>query len=269
MHVWVSGSQGGLGSEVCRQLRAAGHEVGEADLRSAPPVDLLDARAVAESLRGADAIVHCAAIPSPEDIDPAELVRINTLTTFIALEEAWKADIGTAVLASSGSIYGTAWAPEELPQPFVPVDEDTPLRYVDPYALTKDFLERTGAMYARRGMTVTALRFHWIATPEQVREHLATSPPAQERRGLWGYVDREDAARACVLALTPHECTERYHALLVVAADTGMRTPTAELLDDQLPDTERRAPVEGTAGLFDCRRAAEVIGWTARSRWRG
>lgn len=268
MRVWVSGARGGLGTEVCRQLVEAGHDVLEADLRSEPPVDLLDAAAVAESLRGADAIVHCAAIPSPENIDPAELVRINTMTTFIALEEAWKQDVRTAVLASSGSIYGMAWAPEALSQPFVPIDEDTPLRYVDPYALTKEFLERTGEMFARRGMTVTALRFHWIARPEQVRDLLATTPPTQERKGLWGYVDRSDAARACVLALHPHDCTERYHALLIAAEDTGMHAATAQLLDEYLPDTERRRPVDGTGGLFDCRHAAEVIGWQAHSTWR-
>lgn len=269
MRVWVSGAQGGLGTEVCRQLVDGGHDVVEADLNSDPPVDLLDASVVADSLRGVDAIVHCAAIPRPGNIDPAELVRINTMSTFIALEEAWKQGVRTAVLASTVSIYGMAFAPEELPQPVVPIDEDTPLRYVDPYALSKDFLERTGAMFARRGMTVTALRFHWIARAEEVSDHVAAAPPAQGLRNLWGYVDRSDAARACVLALHPHDCTERYHALLVAAEDTGMHIPTAHLLDQLLPDTERRRPVDGTSGLFDCQRAAEVIGWRARSTWRG
>jgi nucleoside-diphosphate-sugar epimerase len=265
--VWVSGARGLLGTEVCRQLVEAGHDVVEADLNSDPPVDLLDAAAVAESLRGCDAIVHCAAIPRPGTIDPAELVRINTLSTFNALEEAWKQGVRTAVLASTVSIYGMAFAPEELPQPVVPIDEDTPLRYVDPYGLSKDFLERTGAMFARRGMTVTALRFHWIGDPDEVAEHFS-GPPVGGRRNLWGYVNRPDAARACVLALHPHECAERYHVLLIAAEDTGMHTPTAQLLDEFLPDTERRGPVEGTAGLFDCRRAADVIGWRAHSTWR-
>jgi len=117
-------------------------------------------------------------------------------------------------------------------------------------------------------MTVTALRFHWILTPEQVRELVAAAPEAAGVRNLWGYVDRADAARACLLALTPHRCGTRFHVLQIAAADTGVTRPTAELLDTHLPDVERRAPVEGTAGLFDCRRAAEVIGWTARGRWR-
>ena len=85
----------------------------------------------------------------------------------------------------------------------VPIDEETALRYVDPYALTKDILERMGQMYARRGMQVTALRFHWILTPDEVRRYIAEAPPEDNRRNLWGYVDLAEAARACVLSLQP------------------------------------------------------------------
>lgn len=268
MRVWVSGARGKLGTEVCRQLAAAGHDVLEADLAGDPAVDLLGPDAVAESMRGAEAVIHLAGIPSPEGVAPAELVATNTLSTFNALEAAWSAGVRTAVLASSGSIYGTAWSPEELSWPSLPVDEDSPLRYVDPYALTKDFLERMGAMYARRGMTVTALRFHWILTPAEVRDLVDAAPIAAGKRNLWGYVDLADAGRACVLALTPRVRSERFHTLLIAADDTGVTRPTSELLDEFYPDAERRAPVQGTAGAFDCRRAARIIGWEPRTRWR-
>ncbi|MGW1339891.1 NAD-dependent epimerase/dehydratase family protein [Kribbella sp. NPDC002412] len=294
MRIWVSGARGKLGSEVCRQLSTAGHEVVEADVvepgsgpvtptpRSradasgsgsahaggAGPVDLLDREVVAGSLGGVDAVVHCAGIASPENIEPAELLRINAITTFNALEEAWKQGIRTAVLASSGSIYGTAWSPEELPVPAVPIDEETPLRYVDPYALTKDVLERTGEMYARRGMQVTALRFHWILTPDEVRRYITSAPPEDNRRNLWGYVDLAEAARACVLSLNPRPESERYAALLIAAEDTGMLQPTTDLLAQYLPDTEIRTDLPATACLYNSRRAADVIGWTHHSRWR-
>jgi UDP-glucose 4-epimerase len=269
VRIWVSGARGKLGSEVCRQLSVDGHEVVEADLTGPGPVDLTDREAVARSLRGADAIVHCAGIASPENIAPAQLLRINAITTFNALEEAWTQGIRTAVLASSGSIYGTAWSPEELTEPAVPIDEATPLRFVDPYALTKDVLERTGQMYARRGLQVTALRFHWILEPTEVREFITSAPPEDNRRNLWGYVDLAEAARACVLSLRPRPETERYETLLIAAEDTGRLEPTTEMLARYLPDTEIRADLPGTASLYDCRRAAEVIGWTHRSSWRG
>jgi UDP-glucose 4-epimerase len=268
--VWVSGARGKLGAEVCRQLPAAGHEVIEVDLEADGDgaVDLLDRHAVARSLRAADAIIHCAAIPSPEGIAPADLVHTNTMSTFNALEEAWSAGIRTAVLASSGSIYGSAWSPEPLTPPYVPVDEESPLEYVDPYALSKDLLERMGQMYARRGMTVTALRFHWILTRDEVRGLVDAVPEDDGARGLWGYVDLEDAARACVLSLTPRTGEDRYQALLIAASDTRVGRPTEELLAQHCPDSELRIALRGTAGGFDCSRARRVIGWTPRARWR-
>lgn len=268
--MWVSGSRGRLGAAVCRQLAEAGHTVVGADHQPGvtDPVDLLDRRAVADSLRDADAIVHCAGIPSRKGVEPAELVRVNTMTTFNALEEAWSAGIRTAVLASSGSIYGTAWSPDPIDQPYLPVDEDSPLQYVDPYALSKDFLERMGQLYARRGMTVTALRFHWILTRTEVRELVGVVLEDEGARNLWGYVDLEDAARACLLALHPRQAHRGYEVLLIAADDTRVERPTAELLREYCPASQLRTPLPGTAGGFDCARAQQVIGWLPRSRWR-
>lgn len=246
---------------------AGGHEVIEADLSGPDPVDLMDREAVARSLRGADAIVHCAGIASPENIEPVRLFEANAITTFNALEEAWKLGIRTAVLASSGSIYGTAWSPDEIGTPDVPVDEDTELRYVDPYALTKDVLERIGQSYARRGVQVTALRFHWILTPDEVRRYIADAPAADNRRNLWGYVDLAEAARACILSLHPR-IQDRFAALVIAAEDTGRLEPTADLLAEYSPDTKIHTALEGTASLFDSSRAADVINWTHHSTWR-
>jgi nucleoside-diphosphate-sugar epimerase len=271
MKVWVSGARGKLGRAVCRLLADAGHEYVAADRLPDPAgqaVDLLDAEAVAASLRGCHAVIHCAGIPGPENIEPVELVRINTLTTFNALEEAWRAGIRTVVLASSGSVYGSAWSPEPISQPYVPVDEESPLRYVDPYALTKDFLERMGQMYARRGMTVTALRLHWILSLEEVRGVAASMPDADEVRNLFGYVELEDAARACLLSLTPRPGTGPYEVLVIAADDTTSDTPTEELLARYSPLSEVRRPFPGTVGGFEIRRAKDVIGWEPLASWR-
>jgi UDP-glucose 4-epimerase len=269
--VWVSGARGKLGREVCRLLEAQGRPYEAVDLvpdAAGRSVDLLDREAVAASLEGCDAIIHCAAIPSPENIEPIDLVRINTLTTFNALEEAWRAGIRTAVLASSGSIYGNAWAPELLIEPYVPVDEESPLQYVDPYALTKDFLERMGQMFARRGMTVTALRFHWILSSKDVRSFALPMPDADKARNLFGYVDLEDAARACVLSLEPRPGAGPYEVLVIAAADTTSDSPTEQLLAQFCPESDLRQGLPGVSGAFDLSRAKDVIGWEPRSTWR-
>ena len=219
-------------------------------------------------MRDCDAIIHCAGIPSPEDVEPVELVRINTLTTFNALEEAWRAGVRTAVLASSGSIHGTAWAPEPCTHPYLPLDEDAPLQYVDPYALTKDFLERTGQMYARRGMTVTALRFHWILSTDEVRSVAASTPEAAQVRNLFGYVDLEDAARACLLALRPRPGTGPFETLVIAANDTTSDAPTEELLARFYARADVRRALPGRSGAFDTSRAKDVIGWEPHATWR-
>lgn len=270
MVVWVSGTAGKLGGEVVRQLTDRGTTVVCADVVGADDdrVDLTDPVAVRRSLAGCDAVVHCAAVASPENVEPAELVRNNTLSTFNVLEEAWQAGIRTAVLASSGSIYGTAWSPEPTVAPYVPVTEDSPLDYVDPYALTKDFTERMGQMFARRGMTVTALRFHWILTVQELRELEGQTDERDDARNLWGYVELTDAARACLLALQPDTADGRYHVLSITAADTRSRRPIEDLLAEYAPDTELRQPLHGSQGGWDCSRAQMIIGWEPRTGWR-
>lgn len=268
MKVWVSGTAGTLGSEVRRQLLAGGYDAVAADLRGERPVDLEDPAAVARSMAGCEAVIHCAGIPSPEGVAPADLVRVNTMTTFNALEEAWRAGIRCAVLASSGSIYGTAWGPSDLRQPYLPVDEDSPLQYVDPYALTKDLVERMGRMYARRGMTVTALRFHWILPPDQLRELARRVPDDEQVHNLWGYVTLADAARACLLALAPRTGAGRYEVCVIAAEDTLARTPTRELLDTYTPESVLVRDIDGNAGCFDLSRAEAVLGWRPESVWR-
>lgn len=132
--IWVSGSAGALGGAVVDQLRQRGVPVVGADSAAEAEhrVELTDPAAVRASLQGCSAVIHCAAMPSPENVAPATLVSNNTMSTFNVLEEAWRAGIRTAVLASSGAIYGSAWSPEPLPAPFVPVTEERPLEYVDP-----------------------------------------------------------------------------------------------------------------------------------------
>lgn len=268
--VWVSGSEGTLGRHVASMLRHAGCEVIEADNRGPTAVDLTDPSAVAHSMQGADAIVHCAAIPSPQDVDPAVLMRNNTMACFNALEQAWSAGVRTAVLASSGSIYGTAWSPQPVAFPEVPVTEETLLAYTDPYALSKDVAERMGQMYARRGMVVTSLRFHWILSAEEARAEARSDNDGDlsSIANLWGYVDLEEAAEACQLALTPTAEHTGCETVLIASHETLSSTPTEELLARHCPETLRRGTFAGHQSAFDTSRASTVLGWRSTRSWR-
>jgi UDP-glucose 4-epimerase len=269
MNIWVSGTAGKLGSAVSERLRRAGHEVTGVDLRHDGPdrVDLLDFDAVLASMAGAEAVIHCAAIPSPAGTEPSALVQTNVMSTFNVMEAASRHGITRAVLASSGSIYGTAWSPEPIEPPYVPIDEDTPLLYVDPYALTKDVGERIGAMFARRGVVTVSLRFHWILAADELRRLRNTIDEEENTRNLWGYVELDDAARACELSLRADLGDEGHAAFVIAASDTLLSKPTEELLDRWLPGVERRRALPGTTGGYDCRRAAEVLGWRPAFGW--
>lgn len=218
-------------------------------------------------MAGASAVLHLAAHPSPEDVDPSWLVHNNVMATFNVLEAAAHHHVERVVLASSGSIYGTAWSPALRRPSYVPIDEDSPPDFVDPYALSKDLGERTGQMFARRGMSVIALRFHWVLRADELRAIWDTTGGEDGARNLWGYVELADAARACVLALAADIPAGSFHPLVIAAADTTMSRPTTELLDEWFPGVERRRDLPGRSSAFDCTRANKLIGWHSSFQW--
>lgn len=142
--------------------------------------------------------------------------------------------------------HGYAWSPELITPEYLPVDEDTSLGFVDPYALSKDLGERIGQMYARLGMSVIALRLHWIMTEQELRQRRGTMDGAGGNRNLWGYVELIDVAHACISAISAEVPAGEFHPLLITAADTLSRQPTATLLEQWCPTVERRREFPGT-----------------------
>ena len=283
--VFVTGAVGRLGREVVRQFIDAGHEVVGVDRAKVDGVlpdevrlvelDLLDLGQVAQTMRDCDALVHLAAIPAPYGRPDDVVFGNNVFATFNALQAASLAGIRAVALASSGSIYGTAWAPDYLAYPAAPVIEDTELANHDVYGLGKEVDEQTARMFCRRdGMSIACLRFHWITRPDEQRAAARTlaEPDADLHgagRGLWGYVDIRDAASACVQAVTTAiERPYGFAALNITAADTLSTVPTEALIRDHSPSTRVLSPIEGTATAFDLSAAERTIGWRPRYSWR-
>ena len=269
--VAVTGSAGHLGRAVVADLQAHGYRVTGIDRPE------WEGRSVADlvpQLEGCSALIHLAAIPAPEGHLPEVVFANNTQATYAALEAAGSVGITRCAIASSGSAYGTAWSPQPTRFAYVPVDEDHPMTNYDPYGLSKEVDERTAAVMVRRfGMSVAALRFHWIATHEQLVEAAAHPTVPRdvdaELRGLWGYVDVRDAARACRLAI---EAAGRAPYGLVpmniVAADSLADRPIPELLAELAPEIEIRSELGPTNGAYAIDRAAAVIGWVPQHSWR-
>ncbi len=281
--VLVTGSSGGLGRAVTADFLAAGYEVVGAD-RVAPDRvpegmthldwDGRDLETLVTALEDCRAMVHLAAIPTPGQHPDEVVFGNNTTATFAALAAASRAGIRRVATASSVSAYGMPWSPQPTQAVYLPLDEQHPMRNYDPYGLSKEVDERTGAMFARReGMSIAALRFHWIATREAQLERVADLRtnrdwPTQLRE-LWGYIDLRDAARACRLAVeASRETPYGFVPMNIVAADSLTDESIADLVTAHAPQIELRAPLPPGRGAFDISRAHEVIGWVPQHSWR-
>src|SRR5664279_1706073 len=89
VRIVVTGGSGKAGRWVVRDLREHGHNVLNVDARhdGSPHgqclvADLADDGQAYEARKGADAVVHLAAISAPELRTPAETFRINVLSTY-------------------------------------------------------------------------------------------------------------------------------------------------------------------------------------------
>jgi nucleoside-diphosphate-sugar epimerase len=268
--VLVTGAAGRLGSAVLRLLAAQGVAVVGIDRTDPGGVETFltgsvdDVDLVAEAVVGVDAVIHLAAIPRPTLGAPEEVYVNNVAATFVVLDQAARAGVRRAVIASSLSITGLPFSPRPAVPDYVPVDEIMPLLIADPYALSKQADEATAAMVARRdGMSVVALRFPMLGEPEFLAEEAVVhrEDPGSRANSLWGYLDMRDAAMACWLGVTAD--VSGAHALYVAAPDTLSPYPTEDLVARYLPDVPVRAPLPGRTVPIDTSAATALLGFTA------
>lgn len=261
--ILVTGASGRIGKAVTAELDSAGFTVKGTDR----PADLGDPAVARELLQGCDGVVHLAAYPGPRGRPGRETFANNVLATFHVLEAAVELGIRNAVIASSVSAYGMSWAHRPFSPEYVPFDEDHPMLPQEAYGLSKQVDEQTAAMLWRgHDLTVVAMRFHWVATQEQIlaRRASLTTHEAHEHGAseLWGYIEIGDAARACRLGL---DAPPGFHPLNIVAPDTLSDVPTADLLARWHPDTVVRTPIEGTATPYSIERAEKLLGFVPHS----
>ncbi len=232
-------------------------------------IDLSDYGAVLSALEGADAVVHLAAIPNPNQAPWPEVYANNTVSSYNVLHAA--ATLGIRKVCSASSINATGAAYSRSPRfDYFPLDERHPTYNEDPYSLSKWVGELQGDSIARRfeGMTIASLRFHGIRQgppdPHAVRQAWARRlPPAEiaanRARNLWGWVGIDACARACRLSIEAGY--PGHEAFYIVAPYTYMEEPSLELAHQFYPDVPVRGDLSDHRGFFDTSKATRLLGW--------
>ena len=147
--VLVTGAGGFIGSHLCEQLLARGHEVralvryngrgsqGWLDTSAARDRleivagDIRDFDSVSRAVAGCAEVFHLAAlIGIPYSYEsPLAYVRTNVEGTYNVLEAARRSDVRRVLITSTSEVYGTAI--------YTPIDEAHPLQPQSPYSASK------------------------------------------------------------------------------------------------------------------------------------
>jgi nucleoside-diphosphate-sugar epimerase len=272
MRIVVTGGSGKGGRWVVRDLRAHGHEVVNVDLvpDGAPNyefvlTDLTDAGQVHDVVRGADAIVHFAAIPAPGLRPDNETFRINTVSTWNVFQAAVAAGVGRVVWASSETVLGL---PFDRPPDFAPIDETITPRPESSYALSKLVGETLAEQLNRQsGIPFVGFRISNIMEPPDYDRFPTWQDDARVRKwNLWGYVDARDVATACRLAAEGD--TTGAEVCILAAADTVMNRDSADLLAEVFPDVPLQRPIVGRESLLAIGHARELLGYAPAHSWK-
>lgn len=279
--VAVTGGSGKLGRSVVADLLSHGYRVLTLD-RVPPPatvdnpyvrVDLTDFGQTFEALHaiddrhdGLDAVVHLGAIPAPGIVPNAALFANNVTATYNVFAAAKAAGIKRVVWASSETLLGL---PFDTPPPYIPVDEEYPVRPESSYSLSKCVEEAMAQQFCRwdPSLTMIGLRFSNVMDPADYAAFPAfDGDPAVRKWNLWGYIDARDGAQAVRLSL--EVAITGCEVFIIAAADTVMTRPNADLVADFFADVPIARDLGTNETLLSIDKARRLLGYRPVHSWR-
>ena len=280
MLVAVTGGSGKLGRIVVADLLAHDYAVLDLDIQVPRDPDVAFTRvdfkdfgqtfealtAIDDRHHGVDAVVHLAAIPGPGMTTNAALFANNVVGTYNVFTAARHAGIRNIVWASSESVLGL---PFDVPPPYLPIDEEIPIRPNSSYSLGKDLEEEMARQLCRWDPTLKmiGLRFSNVMVPADYADFPSFDVDAGLRRwNLWSYIDARDGAQAVRRALE-HDTTGT-DVFIIANADTVMSRPTAELAAELFPDVPVRKELGTNETLLSIDKARRVLGYEPAYSWR-
>ena len=304
MRILVTGGAGYIGSHVVKALGKEGHDLLVYDNLSTGHEwailsgrlrrgDLADRDAILNALQEfrPEAVMHFAASIQVEESvrEPLAYYRNNVIHTLNLLEAMREAGVPRFIYSSTAAVYGI---PERIP-----VDEQTPLRPINPYGASKVMIEQVLAdLAAATDFRCCALRYFNVAGADpqgrigqsyRYATHLITralktakgeSPklsiygtdyPTPDGTCIRDYIHVDDLAAAHVLALRRLMETGRSETM---NCGYGHGYSVREVVDVARKVTGIAFPVEETgrragdppALVADSRRIRELTGWQPR-----
>jgi nucleoside-diphosphate-sugar epimerase len=283
MDILVTGARGKVGAATVHDLLEAGHRVTGCDLIA--PVyeggdrgaryfqaDLTDPGDAFAAVRGADVVIHCAALPEPTRNAPHKVFSNNLMSTFNLVEACVRVGVDRLVNVSSETVAGMAFAERPFWAPAAPIDESLPSRPQDPYALAKVFGEQLmDAAVARsdlRALTIRPTWVQWEGNYERSLRAWLTDPlGGAPSASFWSYVDAYDLAHA--LRLAAESASEGHEAMYVAATDNGAGRPLRELISHHFGAAVEIGELpRDDAGGISTAKAERLLGWRATRSWR-
>jgi nucleoside-diphosphate-sugar epimerase len=279
--VAVTGSSGKLGRHVVRDLHEHGYRVVALDRVPDPGsvadasvrVELTDHGQVLEALTrvdnrhdGVDAVVHLAAIPAPGLATNSVTFANNITATYNVFAAARTAGIRNIVWASSETVLGL---PFDTPPPYIPVDEEYPVRPESTYSLVKSLEEEMARHFCRWDpqLKMIGMRFSNVMDPQDYARFPGFDADPQVRRwNLWGYIDGRDGAQAVRLGLE-HEATG-VDVFVIANADTVMSRRSADLAAEVYPGVPVRRELGDHETMLSIDKARRVLGYEPKFSWR-
>ncbi len=280
MIIAVTGGSGKLGRACIKDLLAHGHTAINLDANAPDPqlchftqTDFADFGATLDALAGSDdrypkvdAVVHLAAFPAPGLVTNAALFKNNLISTYNVFAAARILGIRNVVWASSETLLGI---PFNDPPPYIPLDEDYPVRPESSYSLSKQLGETMAEQFCRwePEMKIIGLRFSNVMDPGDYAEFPSFDADAMTRKwNLWAYIDARDGAQA-IRKATEYE-GKGADAFIIANADTVMTRPNAELIEEVFPGVPLKREVEPNETLLSIDKARRVLGYEPEHSWR-
>jgi len=280
MRVAVTGGSGKLGRAVVDDLLGHDYDVVNLDLvPSRDPraafirVDFTDfgqtfqaLHAVDDRHEGLDGVVHLAAIPGPGMAPNAALFANNAISSYNVFESARQAGIKNVVWASSETVLGL---PFDRPPPYIPLDEEYPVRPETAYSLGKAVDEEMARHFCRWDpeLKMIGLRFSNVMEPTDYAQFPSfDADPGIRKWNLWSYIDARDGAQAVRRAL--EHPAPGMDVFIIANADTVMTRPNDELIPQTFPDVPLKRPVGPNETLMSIDKARRVLGYEPRHSWR-